>query len=145
MTGRPSSFTQEIADEICERLVEGESLRKICRDDHTPNVATVCRWLASNEGFREHYAHARALQADTLADEILDIADDASLDTKIVGEDEREVCNTEFVQRSKLRIDSRKWLAGKMAPKKYGDYQTVDLNANHTMSEEMQAWLDQRS
>jgi hypothetical protein len=98
MTGRPSSFTQEIADEICERLVEGESLRKICRDDHTPNVATVCRWLASNEGFREHYAHARALQADTLADEILDIADDASLDTKIVGEDEREVCNTEFVE-----------------------------------------------
>lgn len=145
MTGRPSSFTQEIADEICERLVEGESLRKICRDERFPSVAAVCRWLGSNEAFREQYAHARVLQADTLADEIIDIADDSSLDTKIVGEDEREVLNAEFVQRSKLRIDSRKWFAGKLAPKKYGERQTVDLNANLSMSDEMQAWLDQRN
>lgn len=125
---RPSSYSAQTANSICERLIEGESLRAICRDENMPNAATVCRWLALHDDFREQYAHARIAQADTLADEILDIADDSSLDTKIVGEDEREVCNTEFVQRSKLRIDARKWLAGKMAPKKYGEKISTELS-----------------
>lgn len=126
MTGRPSSFTQEVADAICEGLVDGKSLRSICADDDMPSASTVCRWLGSNDAFREQYARAREAQADTLFDEILDIADDSSRDVKIVGEDEREVCNTEFVQRARLRVDARKWMAGKLQPKKYGD--RLDLN-----------------
>src|ERR1041385_4379143 len=106
---RPSSYTQEKADAICERLINGESLRKICLDPDMPDASTVCRWLAheDNELFRQQYARAREAQADTLADEILDIADDGSND--FMGDDEKY--NGDAVQRSKLRVDARKWLA----------------------------------
>lgn len=115
--GRPSEFTQEIADEICELLIVGKSLRSICLAETMPNAGTVCRWLASNKDFREQYASARDAQADTLADEILDIADDGSND--FMGEDEKY--NGDAVARSKLRVDARKWIAAKLKPKKYGD------------------------
>mgnify|MGYP000452718183 CR=1 FL=1 len=110
-------FTQDMADEICDRLINGESLRKICQSDHMPSPALVCRWLGENDAFREQYARAREAQADTLADEILDIADDGSND--FMGED--ETYNGDAVQRSKLRVDARKWVAAKLKPKKYGD------------------------
>lgn len=133
MTGRPSSFTPDTGDAICQRLVDGESLRSICCDEGMPAQSTVCRWLASGEGeeapadlaaFRKQYARARELQADTLFDEILDIADDGSndwMERKREDGSTDEVLNHEHVQRSKLRIDSRKWMAGKLAPKRYGD------------------------
>lgn len=108
--GRPSGFSQEIADRICERLGDGESLRSICRDDEMPSTSMVCRWLADNTAFREQYAHARELQADALFDDILDIADGKSAD----------------VQRDRLAVDARKWMAGKLRPKVYGD--KLDLN-----------------
>jgi len=127
-TGRPSKFTQALADRICERLVDGESLRSICCAEDMPHISTVCRWLGQNESFREQYARAREAQADTLFDEILDIADDASNDwmerkTQEEGASENAgwVLNGEHVQRSKLRIEARKWMAAKMAPKKYGE------------------------
>ena len=120
---RPSSFTQETADLICEQLIAGRSLRSICDDEGMPAGSTVCRWLADNEPFRKQYAAAREAQADTLADEILDIADDARNDwmDRQVGEDTVRVLDHEHVSRSKLRLDARRWLAGKLAPKKYGD------------------------
>jgi hypothetical protein len=114
---RPSSFTQKIADEICERLIDGKSLRTICCDQKMPSTGTICRWLGENTQFREQYERARDAQADTLADEILDIADDGSND--FMGEDEKY--NGDAVQRSKLRVDARKWIAAKLKPKKYGD------------------------
>lgn len=123
MTGRPSEFSQRVADVICNRLADGESLRTICADDAMPHRATVFRWLAADEAFRDQYAAAREAQAETLFEEMLEIADDSSGDVKLVGKDgeEREVCDGEFVQRSKLRVDTRKWMASKLAPKKYGD------------------------
>lgn len=117
---RPSDYTQETADLICERISEGESLRKICADDEMPNKATVFRWLAAHAEFRDQYAHAREAQADSLADEILDIADDSRLDTYI-DENGNTRTDQEVIGRSRLRVDARKWLASKMAPKKYGD------------------------
>ena len=121
-------FTQEIADTICGRIAEGESLRAICLSDDMPGRTTVFKWLLNHPDFANQYARARELQADTLFEEILEIADDRSGDVKVIGRDgeEREVCDTEFVQRSRLRVDARKWMAGKMAPKKYGD--KVDVN-----------------
>jgi hypothetical protein len=118
-----SEFSQAIADVILERIAEGESLRRICRDDDMPARSTVFKWLAdpANASFVDQYARAREAQAEALFEDILEIADDSSGDVKIVGEDEREVCNTEFVARAKLRVDARKWMAGKLAPKKYGD------------------------
>lgn len=121
---RPSEFTQDVADEICEKLADGVSLRTICLSEEMPARSTVFKWLRDIEGFSDQYARAREAQADLLADEILVIADDASQDTvlKERGDgSEYEVANTEWINRSRLRVDARKWLASKMAPKKYGD------------------------
>lgn len=124
MTGRKSTFTQEVADIICDRLVEGESLRSICSDEDMPNKSTVFRWLQANEAFRDQYARAKEAQAEALIDEIFDIADDARNDwmEKVNQDGEVSVAlNRESVQRSKLRVDARMWAASKMLPKKYGD------------------------
>lgn len=123
--GRPSSFTQEKADYICQELAEGRSLRKICEEDGMPSAGTVCRWLAENEQFQKQYARAREAQADVLFEEILDISDESHTTTKVVGhgEDAEEVVvyDSVAVQRNRLRVDARKWMAGKLRPKKYGE------------------------
>lgn len=120
--GRPTDFSQELADRLCERLADGESLRSICEEDEMPNKATVFRWLAKFPDFSDQYARARETQADSLFDEILAIADDGRNDwMKRHGDDERWVENGEALRRSQLRVDARKWMAGKLRPKKYGE------------------------
>lgn len=115
-----TTFTQEIADLICKRIAEGESLRKICLDDEMPAQSTVFKWLSEQRAFSEQYAHAREAQADKMAEEILSIADDGTNDT--YTDDEGNVrTDHDVIARSRLRVDARKWLASKMAPKKYGD------------------------
>lgn len=134
--GRPSSFTPEVAAEICERLANGESLRGICAGEDMPGMSTVFRWLGENETFREQYARAREAQADTLADEIVHIADTpmegATVTSKEWGD---EVKRGDMIEHRKLRVDARKWFAAKLAPKKYGDKQQVDLNAKMAISD----------
>jgi hypothetical protein len=105
--------------EICQRIMAGESVRKICTDEHMPAQSTVFEWLARNADFRAAYAIAKTFLAETLADEILEIADDAAGDFAD-GEDGPQF-QAEHVQRARLRVDSRKWLASKLAPKRYGD------------------------
>lgn len=123
MAGRPTDYSEELADAICERLMDGESLRAICADENMPGKTTVFRWLASNETFRDQYAKAREAQAEAMADEMLDIADNGSNDwmKKNFGEETRWVENAEAIRRSALRIDTRKWIASRLLPKKYGD------------------------
>jgi hypothetical protein len=130
--GRPTSYNKEIGDRICEALIEGKSLRELCREDGMPAPAMVCRWLANpkNDEFRQQYARAREYQADTLFDESLEIADDASNDWMLrQNKDGSEAwtLNGEHIQRSRLRVDTRKWMAGKLAPKKYGEKLTTEL------------------
>ena len=114
-------FSQDLFDTICERIAGGESLRKIASGPEMPSQAAVFKWLAAegNEALVEQYARAREAQADTLFDEILDIADDGRNDW-VKDQDGSERYNGDHVQRSRLRIDSRKWMAGKLRPKKYG-------------------------
>jgi len=123
--GRPSDYTPEIALAICDRIASGESLRTICTAHEMPDKATVFRWLAAHEAFRDQYARAREAQADALAEEILDIADETSGDfiEKQLGDEGStvQIVDHEHISRSKLRVDARKWLTGKLAPKKYGD------------------------
>jgi hypothetical protein len=121
--GRPSDFNEATCAEICNRLCAGESLRTICRDDHMPVCSTVFVWLSKHPVFAEQYARARDVQADAIFEEILDIADDASNDWMERREKENPgwQANGEHIQRSRLRVDARKWMAGKLAPKKYGD------------------------
>lgn len=122
---RPSGYTAEIADEICQRIATTpRGLDFICEsDEKLPSARTVHRWLSEHEDFRQTYLRARESQADLLFDECLEIADDCSKDTKTFGPEgeEREACNSEWISRSKLRVDTRMRMAGKLAPKKYGD------------------------
>lgn len=124
--GRPSSLTKEIANAICLRMSEGESLRSICRDELMPGKSTVFQWLQddANKTFADQYAKARQALSDHWAEEIVEIADDGSNDyMKREREDGfvTEVLNSEHINRSRLRVDTRKWLMARMAPKKYGD------------------------
>ncbi len=114
-----TSYTEEVADIICERIALGESLRRICADDAAmPSQSTVYKWLKENVSFSEQYAHARTMQAETMVDEILEIADDTSHDTQH-GPNGAQV-NSEWISRSKLRVDARLKLMQQLAPKKYG-------------------------
>jgi hypothetical protein len=125
----PTTFSQAVFDRICERIARGESVRTICADPDMPASSAFYKWLAADEAgprkLVEQYARARERQADFIFDEILEIADDGRNDFMIRagGDDEDgiEVVNHENIQRSRLRIDARKWMAGKLAPKKYGD------------------------
>lgn len=143
--GRPGDYNEEIANAICARIADGESLRTICRDEGMPARGTVHRWLIANPEFQDQYERSRAYQADTLFDEILDIADDGSNDwmEKFDGEGGnigwKE--NGEAIGRSRLRIDARKWMAGKMRPKKYSDKQ--DINLNHGVQDSLSDLLSE--
>lgn len=126
-TGRPSVYTDELADAICERLCDGESLRSICRDEEMPHIATILRMIDRHDHFREQYTRAMAVRAETMAEEILDIADNGTNDT-YTDEEGNEKTNHDVIARSRLRVDSRKWLASKLLPKKYGEKVTQDVN-----------------
>ena len=122
--GRPSDYCEEVVQEICDRLSEGEGLVSICNDDHMPEQKTVYRWLSSKEEFCQRYTRAREEQADTLADQILAIADE-SPETVPVYDKEGNVIDIKidagYVAYQKQRIEARKWTAMKLKPKKYGD------------------------
>lgn len=126
-----SKFSEEKADTICERIANGESLRSICTSEGMPSQPTVFRWLSQNDAFRKQYAHAREAQADALFDEILDIADDGRNDWMArLGDDDEGLGwreNGEALRRSALRVDARKWMAGKLRPKVYGDKTQMEL------------------
>lgn len=123
--GRPSLFNQAVCDAFCERVAAGESVRSICRDDDFPEMKTIFRWLSKHPSFRQQYDVAKEMGMAAMAEEILEIADDGSNDT-YVDEEGRPRVDTDVIQRSRLRVDTRKWLMSKLAPKKYGD--KVDLN-----------------
>jgi hypothetical protein len=118
--GRHSTYTDEMADAICERLCDGESLRSICRDETMPHIATILRMIDRHEHFREQYTRALAVRAETMAEEILEIADNGTNDTYEDGDGNKRT-DHDVIARSRLRVDSRKWLASKLLPKKYGD------------------------
>ncbi len=128
-SGPKSTFNIKDATEIVKRLSKGEPLASICRDDHMPAVRTVSDWKDFSPKFAADFVRARDEGFDAIAADCLEIADDKSGDIRIVGgeDDEgREVCNTEFVQRSKLRIETRLRLLAKWDPKRYGDKQQLE-------------------
>lgn len=120
-TGRPSDYTEETAQIICTRIAEGEPLTKICKGDEMPSLASVYRWLDARAEFRDKYARAREDAADTLADEIISIADEAEVEATYEGEQMRFSLDGAAIARNRLRVDARKWVASKLKPKKYGD------------------------
>ena len=105
---RPTEYSTALAVEICTRLVEGKSLSAICKLATMPRLATVYAWRAAQPEFDRLLASARGDQADTLFCQAIDIADEKCVDMVAV-------------QRNRLRVDARKWAAGKLKPKVYGD------------------------
>lgn len=123
-TGRPSSYSEQKAAAICERIANGQCIREIAAAEDMPAMSTIFRWLAAYPSFREQYARSKEAQIEFLAEEMLSISDDATNDwMERTGNDGSTswVTNGEHIQRSRLRIDTRKWLLSKLAPKKYGD------------------------
>lgn len=104
-----TTYTDAIASAICERIGDGESLRSICASEDMPSKSTVFKWLAENKAFSDQYARARESQADSMADDIVSIADEPG--------DPND---------KRVRIDARKWVASKLRAKVYGDKVTQE-------------------
>lgn len=129
--GRPSIYSDSIASEICQRLSLGESLTAICRDDHMPSFVTVYSWINGEVGaaveseFPKKYARARAIKIEYMAEQLEEIADDARNDwmDRVVGSegDTIRVIDHEHVTRTRLRLDTRRFLLSKLRPDIYGD------------------------
>jgi hypothetical protein len=132
--GRPSDYNEKTATEICQRLSEGESLRSITRDKAMPSIKTVYTWIVVHPEFLKQYEQARADQVDTLADEMIEIADDGTNDyvEKQTKAGVIVLVDAEHIQRSRLRVDTRKWIAERMKPKKYGLKSEVTGEIQHT-------------
>jgi hypothetical protein len=113
--GRPSKFTDELAEDICARIAGGTSLIQICKAEEMPHKVTVLRWLDKKPDFAAKYARARELMADHYFDLMQDIADSAT---------------TETVQVAKVRLDTMRWRVSKLLPKKYGDKVDIEHNGN---------------
>jgi hypothetical protein len=118
-TGRPEVYTTELGDEICNRLSAGETLIQICKDEHLPCRKTIYNWLSSGlDEFLRNYTQAKDQQAEYYADQCIDIADQTDGDTKISANG-LEKADHEWIHRSQIRIDTRKWYATVTKPRKY--------------------------
>lgn len=114
--GAPSSYSETIGKEIVTRLASGQSLHSICKLDHMPHISTIYDWIGKEPSFAEHYGRAREQAAHTLFDQMIDIADDSSNDLLDDGSP-----NNAAIARARLQIDTRARVAGKLAPRVYGE------------------------
>lgn len=127
--GRPSKYTNEIGLLICDLIRSGKSLREVCKLDGMPDRSTILRWAAEFPTFCAQYTKAREVLLDHWADDILEISDNGTNDYVATHDPDNPGyrLNGEHYQRSRLRVDSRKWLLSKLAPRKYGDTQTLKV------------------
>lgn len=142
--GRPTTYSEELIDEFCSRLVDGTSVNKVCQQDDMPDKSTIFLWLSKYPEFSDKYAKAKEMAADALAEEIFDIADDNAFDY-IEGKEGELRVNNDAIQRARLRVDVRKWYLSKIVPKKYGERQQIDQTTTHRFEdlsdEELEARL----
>lgn len=125
-----SKYTEELAHQIVERMIDGESIRSICASPGMPSRVTVLKWVADDhEGFGKLYSAAYEARAHVMVEDAIEIADDARNDwmRRNAPDDEGWQFNGENVQRSRLRVDTRKWSAGKLHPRQYGDRNVTEL------------------
>lgn len=126
--GRPTLYNAELANTICQRLMDGQSLREIDRDPSMPCAVTILRWAAKHEEFGKQYALAVTYRADLAFEDIQEVADDGRNDWIARNDPQNAgyVANGEHINRSRLRVDTMKWRIARMNPRKYGDrLQTV--------------------
>jgi hypothetical protein len=121
--GRPSAYSDDIAETICERIANGVSLVRILKDDGMPGYSTVTQWLQERSDFAAKYARAREMQAEWYADSITELAAEA------------EGLDGAGVAAKRLQVDARKWVASKLLPKKYGD--RIDVSGGITVTHDL--------
>ena len=109
-----------IFEYVCQEIEKGRALRNVLKDENMPGTSTFYQWLDNDEVKAKQYARATEVRADIIFDDILAIADENTNDTSI-NENGIEVVNNDVIQRSRLRIDARKWVLSKLNPKKFGD------------------------
>ena len=119
-TSYVTTYTQETAERICAEIADGKSIGSVCKMEGMPSRRTVFNWLNQFPEFVKLYQIACEERAEGYVEEIIDIADDASHDYVSDGEGGERV-DHEHIQRSRLRVDTRKWIACKLKPRKYGD------------------------
>lgn len=121
-TGRPTDYTPKLAQEICDVTAStGSGLPTLCRKfPHWPTTSSIYLWLRKHSEFSDKYYQAKKDQVNVLVDEILEISDNSARDDKVNSHGDTS-CDSEWVARSRLRIDTRKWLAAKLVPRLYGD------------------------
>jgi hypothetical protein len=136
--GRPSTFTDELFDSICERMANGETLLQVCRDDQMPDRATVLRWVANDDGKRRKYEAARRACVEFWSDQIVEIATDSKNDT-IVDRKGRRGANHEWISRSRLRVETMFKLMRVIDPARYGDKLPEAIKAREIEAAEQQA------
>ena len=130
--GRPTVYTQAIADEICERLADGEALITICKPDHMPADSSVIRWSLEDHpdrpGFLDKYAKAREAQAYRWAEQVLAISDNPQQGVRyeLTPEGVSKEIREDMLGHRRLQVDSRKWLLSKLLPKRFGDKVTQE-------------------
>jgi len=129
--GRPTKYTLELGDLICEQIASGKSLMRICENPDMPKPRTVYRWLREMDDFRHNYENAKEDQADAMVEEMLEIGNSA---------------DSENVQVARLQIDTRKWVASKFKSKRYGDKLQTENKSTVTLEgmsdEELDAKLN---
>lgn len=118
----PKIRNPENAERICALIAEGYTLRQVAREINC-TAGAISIWASEDEDFAKRYARAMDVRTDRMAEEILDISDDGHNDW--MEREDHDVVNGEHIQRSRLRVDARKWLMAKMMPKKYGDRTTL--------------------
>lgn len=134
--GRPTLYSEELAERICDLVSISEcGLKKLCdAHDWMPDRDTINTWRFKNDDFSARYDKAKRNQAEIMMSTIMDIADDSANDY-IIDEDGNKRINSELVNRSRLRIDTRKFLAMKLLPKLYGEKPDSGAEGNHTLVE----------
>jgi len=123
MGSRSMRYTPVIAKKLCLKISEGKSLRTICKDRSLPTMSTIYKWLIDVPVFAEQYARAKRDQAEVLVEDLLNICDDNTDDHRTIIKNgvEVEIVDQDTIQRARLRVDTRKWIASKLLPKKYSD------------------------
>jgi len=130
--GRPTIYTDELANEICRTIAcNSRGLNPLCAaNPHWPDRSTIFQWRLDKPSFSDMYDKAKIEQTECMADEMLEIADDTSNDT-YVNDKGNVVCNSEYVNRSRLRIDTRKWHMERLKSKKYGNKIESSISEGH--------------
>lgn len=134
-------YTPELGERICAEMIDGKSLRSVCAMDGMPSKTTVMQWLRKHPEFEKIYRIAQAERAESYIEEIVEISDDGTNDWMANNDPDNPGYrfNGEHFGRSRLRVDTRKWIAAKMHPNRYGEKVATTIEAGDSLAALLQA------